>query len=230
MKTADEFFQSAQHKWLTNDTKGAKAELEQALALDPDNPAYYLERGNIHIKEHNYGQALRDFSLAIEKNAEGAVLYSALSQRAICHGAFEQFNDLINDLSLIINNNLQNSNTYAKRADYYLHFGDPEKSIADYTSAYQLDPDNHVHLLNRAQAYFKIERYHEAIKDLDELLMLEDSDHKFVALTHFWRGKTYFKLNDTEKALADFNRMAKIRGSNITFVDPVDCLRLIDAY
>jgi tetratricopeptide (TPR) repeat protein len=228
MKTAEQFFQSAQSKWLRNDTEGAQADIEQALALDPDNPAYYLERANIRVAQRNYGQAIEDFDLAIEKNAEGAVLQSVLSQRSVYHEMVGRVNDLINGLSLIISHGFQYSNTYSWRANYYLKVGDSEKAIADYTSAYQLNPDNPTYLLKRAQAYFKIKRYHEAIKDLDALLLSGDFHYKLAAGIHLWRGKTHLKLNDTEKALADFNQIAKLYGSNITFVDPMDYLRLIE--
>ncbi len=97
------------------------------------------------------------------------------------------------------------TNTYLTGQKAFLG-GDLERSIVAFTDAVEhgIHP-LHSHL-NRGIAYFKIGRFHHAIKDFD-MLIDEDETHERAL---FYRGIARLNLGENEEAIHDFDRAIAI--------------------
>jgi len=97
------------------------------------------------------------------------------------------------------------TNTYLIGQKAFLG-GDLEDSIVAFTDAMEngIHPI-HSHL-NRGIAYFKIGRFHHAIKDFD-ILINENETHERAL---FYRGIARLNLEDNEEAINDFDRALTI--------------------
>jgi len=84
---------------------------------------------------------------------------------------------------------------------------DFEKSLADLTKAYNIDPDNAEALYYRAICFEKLEKYKECIQDLSILLEMKEYGQDELLNN---RGRSYMQLNNYEAALNDYNKAIKL--------------------
>ena len=61
-------------------------EFSKAIELNPDELILYVQRGNVHIKKHQYEEAAKDFTHVIDSpNPHVSVLLPAVRGRASCY-------------------------------------------------------------------------------------------------------------------------------------------------
>lgn len=83
--------------------------------------------------------------------------------------------------------------------------GNYEKAITYYTQAIELKPDAKMYYSNRVLTYLKLERYEEALKDCDKILMLDSEWKKGLHL----RGLTLEHMKRLKEAKSVFERLLK---------------------
>ena len=74
-KTADEFIKSGNQKEDVKDYKGALADYNQAIMLEPQNSEALYYRGFVKIRMQDFGNAITDFDLALAVDTESVELY-----------------------------------------------------------------------------------------------------------------------------------------------------------
>jgi TonB family protein len=92
---------------------------------------------------------------------------------------------------------------YAKRADASAAKGELSVALADYDKAAELGSDQMSVFVGRARAHFGLQAFDKAINDYDRVVALAPKD----AGAYYYRGLTYERAGNVEKALADY-RMA----------------------
>ena len=100
------------------------------------------------------------------------------------------------------------------RAIIYNHRGmahficsDYEKSIQDFTRAFEYDPQNPNIINNRGLAYRMIHQYNKALPDFEHSIKINPFQHE----TYHMRALTYFDIDDLSKAFEDCEKTLDIK-------------------
>ncbi len=113
----------------------------------------------------------------------------------------KQFQQSVDELSLAIQANPQNSLAYYARGNAYGMLGMQDKAIADFKQAVTLDPKDHVSYFGMAIAYANLGQHGEAIAALDKAIALAGK-----AEYYGLRGTLYAELKDPGHAIPDLEK------------------------
>ncbi len=210
---ADDYFASAVQKYEKRDIKGALADYNSAIQLDPSYAIAYQNRGI--LKQFNLRDikgALADYNRSIQLNPNNAAYNNRGMLKKIefqdYQGALSDYNRAIQldpGVAFVYNNRalLKNEN-----------FQDYQGALIDYNRAIQLDPGGAIYYRDRGSLkYHTLQDYQGALADYNRAIQLNPSDD--VAYAN--RGSLkYEKLQDYQGTLADFNRAIQLDPSNAT--------------
>ncbi len=215
-RNAERFFKLALEYIHNSNYISALSALDRAIQLDPENPKYYLKRGALTSDFDEYAFGVEDFTKVIAYSNDLDELTEAYSYRCSADEHLGRIDELLSDLTWLIDHKEGDPLLYSWRGVYEQRRKQFEAALKDFDAAYQLLPtgDN---LLKRAQAYYSLERYDEALQHLTQILSMKNLHSNFLATVYRWRGSAYYKPGNHRKALADFSEELRLKG-----VDPVD--------
>ena len=181
------------------DTDGAIADLERALALQPDLLAAQVPLGTAYYHAGQYERAIAALDVAV---AQLPPNYMVLANRS---GAYLRSGNLVAaradiDRALTLSPNdpqlLENRVVIARLA------GDFQTVIDDATWLIDHLPPKASWLLDRGKALGAESRLEESLMDLTRAAQMDPS-----ADTYYYRGVTYYFMAYYQAALADFNQV-----------------------
>jgi tetratricopeptide (TPR) repeat protein/V8-like Glu-specific endopeptidase len=199
---ADDYFIAAYQKSEKNDFRGALADYDRAISLNPKYLAAYNNRGLLKAKKLNDSQgALADYNKAISLDPQYA---NAYSNRGVLKT--EKLNDpqgALADYNLAIFLNPKDSLPYNNRGLLKAKkLNDPQGALADYNLAISLNPKDSVPYNNRGNLKDDLNDPQGALADYNLAIFLNLKD----SLPYNNRGLLKAKkLNDPQGALADYN-------------------------
>ena len=212
-QTADYYFKEAISKYIQRDAKGWLESINKALYIEPNNIKYILFRAYHSYLDGKYEQAITDFTTYIDMTLAG--LRDAYMKRHLSYSELGLEEEALANINKLIEHGLEaNFDNYRLRAFHMYKKGNYDRAIADFTSAYYLDPKHSINLLNRAHAYYGAKLYRNALHDLELALEFSDDEHTKNAI-YFWFGKVYYQIDDHPKSLVNFNRYAEFEGREI---------------
>ena len=215
------------------DYEKALRNINQAIALAPDNPVFLTGRGNIYIDTEEYEKALANFSKAIELSPDEARWYC---YRAMAYLEQEKHEQAIVDLNRSIELNPEYSSAYFYRGFAWERSGEFEKAIQDYNRTCHHQPDIAETFAQRGKAFYENENTEKAEDDLLRAVELKSEDpevyqvlgHIFyinkdyeIAIQHYdraisldpelataylYRGEAYLQTTNAMQASLDFSR------------------------
>ncbi len=97
--------------------------------------------------------------------------------------------------------------TYLQRG-FYQRLKQPDRALADYDAALNIQPDAAAVLTNRAWIYMSRSRYDVALEDLNKAIALLAP--ALAARARYYRGFTFFKQKDYPAAMSDLNEAVKV--------------------
>ena len=154
------------------------------------------------MAREDYAGALALYTKVIESSRlatpqEAHVLY----KRAYCYYSLERFNDALTDVNRYVEktNDLQG---VLLRAYVYQSLDRPEDQLADINTLAQSNPDSLVLLRWRASVLMDAEKYKEARRDIQKIMIIDRSPEIAGYL-----GLTYYYDNDPDSALVIFDRV-----------------------
>lgn len=96
--------------------------------------------------------------------------------------------------------------SYSSRGDAWLLSNDPDKALADFDAALQLDRNSAAAFLGRAVSHYRKGQYDSAISDFDNAIHLAPQN----STGYHGRGNAWFLKGNFDRALADLNEAVRI--------------------
>ncbi len=117
-----------------------------------------------------------------------------------------KFQQAVDELTLAIADNPQNSLAYYARGNAYGMLGMQDKAVSDFKQAVALNPKDDVSYFSMALAYANQGRRSDAIAALDQAIALADTKADYYGL----RGTLYAESNDPQHAIPDLEKALKL--------------------
>lgn len=154
----------------------ALADLNKALAMQPQDPISLLQRAEISVSRKNL-QAAKDDLRAAERIAPGV----AAAEQAIfvrCLIAIEEgrMADAINEMKTLIDRDPSNDGRKLQLANLYIQDDRPRQAIEVLSAILDRDPTNISVLRSRADAYLSVGDHDKAIADYERAIKVAGED------------------------------------------------------
>ena len=148
-EVADALVNRGQAAWYADKMKQAFADLDRAIALDPNNARAFRERSNAYRSIGKLDRALADASEAVRLDPRDA---KAFDNRGDVFVDKSQYDRAIQDYDEALRLDPKLSLAFRDRGAAY-YFKDYERAIKDYDEAIKLDPRSDRAYSNRSAAY-----------------------------------------------------------------------------
>ncbi len=162
-----------------------------------------FESGRKHSMDGRYGDAIRDFSKAIELDPDYAMAYI---NRGVAYHCDGRYNMAITDYKKAIDIGKDYVDFYLRKGNVFFDVGRYDQAIEDYTKAARLMPGYAAVYNNRGKAYESKGDYGKAIEDYAKAIDLDPGN----PIAYINRGDTYKKKGNYEKAVEDYMKAMEI--------------------
>ncbi len=193
---------------LDYDLDMALADATQAIALNPDDSNFLVDRGRVHSYRSEYEDAVNDFSASIKIYDQATEAYLNRGN-AYIHTA--QFDLARADFDKALELRPDSVDAYQGRIEAFLEASDNDKPVKGYdldaalkdaNTALELQNGNAVNYLLRGKVYSRQGELDKALADLNQTVELDNS----MAWGYQERGDIYGAMGKTDEAVADFNQ------------------------
>ena len=202
-EVADALVNRGQAAWYADKVNQAFADLDRAIALDPNNARAFRERSNAYRSIGKLDRALADASEAVRLDPRDAKAFDNRGDVFVDKG---QYDRAIQDYDEALRLDPKLSLAYRDRGAAYYFNKDYERAIKDYDEAIKLDPRSDRAYSNRGAAYGKLGRNTQAIADESEAIKLDPSEPAYFDN----RGLSYAEEGDYDRAVIDYNEAIRI--------------------
>lgn len=206
-KSAKAYLFRASSKYALGDFQGAIADLNQAIALDPQDGEAYGDRGYIKAESGNFQGAIADYNQAILLDPQNAQAYN---DRGVVKLDLGDMQGAIADYNRAIAINPSLHQAYTNRGDAKSKSGDKRGAIADYGQAIAVNPQSANAYNNRGVTRFDLGDMRGAIADFTQAISINPNFSR----AYISRGDTKSELGDQYGAIADFDQAIAIDPKN----------------
>jgi tetratricopeptide (TPR) repeat protein len=181
----------------------AMKDADEALDMDPSDPAAHFLKANLMLRQGRYHEALSESELyrALCESPSARVIFL----RADCYNGLRQYAEALDEVNVAVEIEYELADAYTRRSMYNYQLRDWESVVDDASKALSLNPtaqDQLICLQNRGAAFMYLNRYDEALDDLSLAIELDPDDF----VPYFDRAKIYELTGFEEAALADLNK------------------------
>jgi AsmA family/AsmA-like C-terminal region len=128
------------------------AELDRAIAVNPNDGAALAKRGQFFAMRRNYGSAIKDFDEVIRLRPRDA---EAFNNRCWARAIIGDLESALSDCNAALQLRPRYADAFDSRGMINLKFGQPGKAIADYDAALRINPKLASSLYGRGIAKIK---------------------------------------------------------------------------
>lgn len=190
-----------------NNLPAARADVDQAIRLDPARSFYFTQRGDILRQQNEYAQARIDLDRAIQLEPTSSQAYHTrgllLAAQGDSAGALTDYDRAVE---------LDPNSTYALqfRGQVHMRNADYPRAIADFDRAIELSGGRAELFHVRGMARRLSESFPGAIADLDRAVTMYNQSRQtlYLADVYLERAQVYFAQRQYGQAIADFDRAA----------------------
>ena len=201
-KAALEAKEAGNAAYKKRDFDTAIANYDKAITLDPEDISFVNNRAAANLEKGDYDACIADCNSAIEKGrsirADYTIIAKAMTRKGnalVKQGKLEEAIDAY-----------QRSLTEHRTADTLKRLNDTEKALKDATQAAYLDPVKGEEARERGNAFFKDQKFPEAVKEYSEAIARNPDDHK----AYSNRSASYTKLAAFNEALKDADKCIEL--------------------
>lgn len=110
----------------------------QAIEVEPDNPAYLMQRAEAYASQSKYALTIADCDRVLSLDGNNAVAYGI---RGYAHQQLDNLPEAVTDCTKAIELGLQSAAVYVSRAVGYAAIGEVDLALVDCDAAIELAPD-----------------------------------------------------------------------------------------
>ena len=169
--------------------------LDQAVAIDPQNGAPRLHRAELRRKLQDFEGAVEDYSVYLRGNPDQR-LYLA---RASAYLDLRQYRLAMADADHVINSHPDNPRGFGTRGMVRAAMGEFDEAIADFSRAIEMNPGEPQPWINRARIMLKRGQHQAALKDLSEAIKHVPGNGELFGI----RANVYRAMKKLDQAEAD---------------------------
>ncbi|MEO6104018.1 MAG: tetratricopeptide repeat protein [Pseudoxanthomonas sp.] len=191
------YFNRARAYAARQESDEAKADLDQALRINPDNAQAYALRGALHGSKGELEDAIADFDRAISLDPSDI---RTMINRGTARERSGEYSRSIEDYDRVIAQAPKEAAAWGGRCWTRAVAGiQLESALADCQRAIELDPADANHLNSRGFVYFRLDRFDLAIRDYNTAIAADPP----VASSFYVRGLARARTGDRAGADAD---------------------------
>jgi tetratricopeptide (TPR) repeat protein len=206
-KTAADFNQRGERRYLRRRYDDAIADFTQAIRLQKDLGAAYRNRALAFSGKNDHDTAIADCDVAIRLNGDDAVAYF---DRGWAYDKKHEFEKALADYNKAIQLDPKFATAYNNRGFLYYQKGDLNRAFADYKRAVEADPKHAIACLNCGECFFAWREYDKALEATDAALKI----NPFLLQAHFVRGRSFQAKQQFDEALETFKTAGEIDPTN----------------
>ena len=194
----------ALHHSTFGDDKQALKDAKVAVKLDPAQVKAWEYLGRLYDIQKDYIKAVEAYDYAISKDPVDRDLRNL---RASALRILGRHREALKDYTALVELVPEKTDPYLQRGAVYEFLEENEKALADYSKGAENSKGDMKYggtmpFRIRAKLYIKMNEPEKAIKDLTAVIERDVSDEESLRL----RGLQYEKLDQNDKALADFSK------------------------
>lgn len=178
--------------------------LDHALALKHDLMEAYLLRGRSNLALSQLDSAIQDFTQAIQLRPDNTEAYV---ERAQARLAKEDYSGAIADCTAALGHDSHIPMAYHLRGIALRQSGKPQESLADFTRALELAPDE-TNYFQRAATYQILGEHALAVADLDRVIAMKPEGPQ----AYYARSQSRRALGDVAGANQDHLQASRLDG------------------
>ena len=200
---------SSEEKW-----PEAYADLSSAIAIAESGdktdtlmattlPNMYSDRGFVHFAQMNYDEALADYQMGMKLAPQNACEYYTLC--ADVYIAQDKFAELVDTYDKLIECKPEDKFLHYSRGFYRMEIGNNSGAVEDFRKAATLNTDPNIRiaaLTSSSEANLKDENFEEALKDLEDALVINVLNAK----TYLQRAKVYEAMGNGTARCEDLKK------------------------
>ncbi len=189
------------------DYAGAEAEMDKAIAAQPNLPALYVYRGDLYSAQNRHEPAIADYGKAIELLPQEAALYQRRGNEYVKAG-----NDVgaHRDFAKAIRLKPDDADTYIDRSALYARETRYEEAVRDVGEALKLEPNRTDFLFRRSRLLDLAHQYDQAIADCNRIIAINSS----FAEGYACRAQEEMVKGEREQAIVDLGEVLRRAPNN----------------
>jgi lipoprotein NlpI len=190
--------------WAKNDSDRALTDCNQAIGIDRNLTAAYLNRGNVYLSRSDLEHALADFNQALRLDPKNAWAYA---ERGNLYKSRGDFDLALVDLSEAIRLDPGYALAHFSRGDLYKSKGNIVDAMTDMNDTIRLDPNYAPAYFIRGRLSYMLGNSPAAIEDFGKAIKLNANE----ATSYFNRGVAYYIIGGRNPdAIADFKKASEL--------------------
>ncbi|OCR00318.1 hypothetical protein BCD67_25295 [Oscillatoriales cyanobacterium USR001] len=200
---ADDFLIQGVNRFYQGDFQGAIAAYDQAIQLNPNYGAAYLNRAETLLNSGDSKGALEDLNQALRISPNNV---EALLIRGSARHELGDYQGATDDWNQVVRINPRYATDYSTRGRARASLEDYRGAIEDFNQALKIAPNTPFTYISRSMAYLNLQDYQNAIADCDQALRISPN---FV-IAYYQRAKVHFQSRNYQSTIADFDRVLRI--------------------
>jgi len=131
----------------------------QALALNPQNPLFWINRGNARILAGKLSEGINDYTEALTIDGNNPVVHNNLGYALFCNQEYQRAGEHLDEAIKLAPNYFS---AFQNRGVVYMATGNLEGAVHDFLNAITLEPWNQAPYFNCGRAFQELGRIYDA--------------------------------------------------------------------
>jgi tetratricopeptide (TPR) repeat protein len=215
---ATERFVKAAAAFNQHATDDAIAQINDAIAIDPQNDKYRFTKGEYYFSLKQYQQAIQCYDEAVERNPKHA---TAWYRRGLSYHLLENYKTAIESFNKALHINTQYALAEKGIADAQFALKDYESAAVAYETCLGIinssklnDNSLTAEVFNGlGKSYYQLQNYEKSLAALKSALR----KNELLAEAWFNRGLTYYRSGKLEEAMADLDKALTLDNRSVAW-------------